>query len=98
MDGSVNNVELDVVSETKLLGTVITNNLSWNRHTEELVKKGFRRMQLLYRAASFTNSRADLKEIYLTNIRSIVEQSAVVCIAVCPMEIEKILKEYRKQR
>ena len=35
-------------------------------------------MQLLNSAASFTSKRNDLKNIYLTFIRSIVEQSAVV--------------------
>ena len=35
-------------------------------------------MQLLYRAASFTSSRLELRKIYLVFIRSILEQSAVV--------------------
>ena len=75
---SVNDNNLEVVEETKLLGTVLTNNLSWNRNTEELVKRGFRRMNLLFKAAKFTNSKEDLKAIYLTYIRSIIEQSSVV--------------------
>ena len=36
---SVNDVELDVPKEAKLLGTIITDNLKWDRNTEELVKK-----------------------------------------------------------
>jgi hypothetical protein len=35
-------------------------------------------MQLLFKAAKFTNSKEDLKTIYTTYIRSVVEQSAVV--------------------
>ena len=35
-------------------------------------------MKLLTTAASFTNSKADLKAIYLTYIRSVIEQSCVV--------------------
>ena len=69
---------LDIVSEVKVLGTWLTNNLSWKKNTAELLKKGFRRMQVLFTAANFTNSRQDLKAIYLTYIRSIIEQSAVV--------------------
>ena len=75
---SVNDVNLEVVNEAKLLGTIVTNNRAWNRNTEALVKKAFRRMQLLYKASSYTNCREDLKVIYLTYIRSVVEQSAVV--------------------
>ena len=66
------------MKEAKLLGTIITDNLSWNRNTHELVKKAFKRMQLLFKAAKFTNSKEDLKSIYVTYIRSVIEQSAVV--------------------
>ena len=74
----VNNNDIDMVSETKLLGTVITDRLTWDRNTEELVKKGYKRMQLLNAAASYTSAKNDLKDIYLTFIRSVLEQSAVV--------------------
>lgn len=43
-----------------------------------LVKKAYGRMQLLNKTASFTNNRFDLRTIYLTFIRSILEQSAAV--------------------
>ena len=36
---SVNEKEIEVVNETKLLGTFITNDLKWNKNTSELVKK-----------------------------------------------------------
>ena len=74
----MNNTRLEVVDECKLLGTILTKDLTWNRNTTELVKNGFKRMQLLYKAASFTKSKQDLKSIYLTYIRSALEQSAVV--------------------
>ena len=75
---SLNNESIEMVRETKLLGTVITDQLTWDRNTDELTKKCYKRMQLLNAAAAFTSHRIDLKNIYLTYIRSIVEQSAVV--------------------
>ena len=75
---NINDTDIEVVKETKLLGTVITDRLTWDRNTEEIVKKGFKRMRLLITAAAFTSSVNDLKNIYLTFIRSILEQSAVV--------------------
>ena len=74
----VENSDIDVVSEAKLLGTVLTDKLTWDRNTEELVKKGYARMNLLNAAAGFTSDKNDLKNIYLTFIRSVLEQSAVV--------------------
>ena len=75
---SVNSEPLEIVEETKLLGTYITNDLKWTKNTSEIVKKAYQRMQLLFRAASFTSNQRDLKNIYLTFVRSILEQSAVV--------------------
>ena len=75
---SVNNEPIDTVRETKLLGTHLTEDLKWDKNTSEIVKKAYARMQLLYRAASFTSDKKDLRKIYLTFIRSILEQSAVV--------------------
>ena len=48
------NTDIDMVKETTLLGTVITDNLTWDRNCEELIKKGYRRLQLLIATASFT--------------------------------------------
>ena len=92
----MNNTGLEVVKESKILGTILTNNLSWNKNTLELVKRGFKRMQLLYKAASFTNSRHDLKTIYLTYVRSVIEQSAVVWHSSLTIKIEKILNVCKK--
>ena len=74
----VNSEEIETVKETVLLGTVITDSLTWDRNCEELIKKAYKRMQLLNCVASFTDSRQDLKNVYLTFIRSVLEQSAVV--------------------
>ena len=74
----VNNEEIETVKETVLLGTVITDSLTWDRNCEELIKKAYKRMQLLNCVANFTDSRQDLKNVYLTFIRSVLEQSAVV--------------------
>ena len=75
---SVKNEKIEIVKETKLLGTFITDDLKWNKNTSEIVKKAYKRMQLLNRAAGFTSRKQDLRSIYLTYIRSILDQSAVV--------------------
>ena len=49
------NEELEMVNETKLLGTIITDQITWDRNTEDLKKKAFKRMQLLNAAAGFTS-------------------------------------------
>jgi hypothetical protein len=75
---SVDDQSVEVVKETKLLGTHITQDLKWNKNTAEIVKKAWQRMQLLNKSSGFTSNIWDLKQIYLTYVRSILEQSAVV--------------------
>ena len=69
---------LEVVKKIRLLGTIITEDLSWNENTAMIVKKANARLELLRKISSFGASVTDLKDIYLTFVRSILEQSATV--------------------
>ena len=75
---SLESQELEEVSETKLLGTTLTNDLKWDTNTEIRVKKANARMQILRIASTFDPSWADLKIIYTAYIRSLLEQSCTV--------------------
>ena len=69
---------LQQVHSKKLLGLVITDDLSWKANTSFLVKRAYSRMIILKNLFSFGVSIQDLVEIYTLYIRSVVEQSAVV--------------------
>ena len=62
---SVNNENIEVVDNTKLLGTYITNDLKWHLNTSELIKKANKRLQLLHKISDFGASLSDMKEIYI---------------------------------
>ena len=64
---------LETIAETKLLGTVLTSDLKWDKNTEMIVKKAYGRMQILHKLVSFKVKRQDLKEIYFLYIRSLLE-------------------------
>ena len=70
--------KLNVVDETKLLGTIITNDLKWNRNTLIIVKNANSKMRMLQVAAKFIKSKQDLLHIYKSFIRSRLEFSSVV--------------------
>ena len=70
------NVEL--FSEAKLLGTIIQSDMKWNSNTSNIVRRANARMILLRKLAEFGATEEDLKIIYISYIRSILEQSAVV--------------------
>ena len=69
---------IEFISSTRLLGTIIQNDLKWDLNTRNLVKKANARMELLRCVASFSPPKDDLRIIYTLFIRSILEQSAVV--------------------
>ena len=69
---------IETVFETKLLGTIITIDLNWNKNTQSIVKQSNKRMGFLYKASKFTNNSNDLKKIYMLQSRSKLEQSAML--------------------
>ena len=73
-----NNVNIEFVTKFKLLGTWITHDLKWDLNTQCIVKKAYARLQLLNKAASYTRNKSEIKSIYKTHIRSILEQSSCV--------------------
>ena len=61
---SLNNKVIEVLESTKLLGTIITTDLSWDQNTMNIVKKANARMELVRKVASFGASVDDLKNIF----------------------------------
>ena len=92
LDGKV----VETVSETKLLGTVITDKLDWNSNIEKIVKESNKRMVFLHRSSKFACNKSDLKKIYIQQIRSKLEQSAVVwhssLTQKCKNKLERVQK------
>ena len=75
---TINNEQIEVIDSTKLLGTIITNDLKWDSNCKSLVKKANSRMELLRKFSSFGLDQVELKNIYVIFIRSVLEQSATV--------------------
>ena len=70
--------QIEIVVNTKLLGTQISNDLTWDLNTKHIVKKSNARRQLLRKIASFGASRADMIHIYKLFVRSELEHSSSV--------------------
>ena len=75
---SINEQPIEVIRNTRLLGTIIQDDLTWDLNTAELVRKANARMELLRKVASFGTGIEDLKNIYILYVRSLLEQSATV--------------------
>ena len=87
---------LDIVDHTKLLGRIVSNDLSWSRNTLSLIKRANSRMELLRRISSFSAPLKDLVQIYITYIRSILEQSCVIWHSTLTQEDSDNLERVQK--
>ena len=74
----IDNDVIDIVTETKLLGVIVNDKLSWDSNTSFIVKKANARMRLLHKLVDFDVPQDDLVHIYILYIRSILEQSCQV--------------------
>ena len=74
----LSNKELDVVEKTKLLGIMISSDLSWEENTNYIVQRCNRRIWILRRLKRLGARINDLLEVYYKQIRSIAEYAVPV--------------------
>ena len=70
--------DIEVVNETKLLGTVISSDLKWDSNVNSIIKRANARMNILRRLTEYKPKQIDMKIIYISYIRSVLEQSCQV--------------------
>ena len=87
---------MDQINETKLLGLRIRDDLSWKSNTNELTKRAYSRMMIIKKLIQFNVPLAELVQIYILYIRSVVEQSAVVWHASITTGEQKDLERIQK--
>ena len=73
-----NNDELDVVEEIKLLGVIIRSDLSWQHNTDYIVTKANKKLWSLRRLKKLGARTTDLVDVYIKQVRSLLEFAAVV--------------------
>ena len=69
---------IQVVNKMKILGTIVTTNLSWDDNCDQIIKKVNARMQLLRGVQSFGATKAEMVHLWTLFCRSVLEQSCAV--------------------
>ena len=70
--------ELRIVDQHKLLGVIITSNLSWQAQIDYMCQSAYKRMWILRRLKYLGASITDLVSVYTTQIRCVIEFSVAV--------------------
>ena len=74
----LNGKYLEEVTHTKLLGTIVSNDLSWSLNTSYLIKKAYSRLQIVRKLYEFDVPVTDLVHVYTLYVRSILEFNCCV--------------------
>ena len=67
---------LDVINQIRLVGFVLSDDLSWKKNTDSLVTRAYAKMWILMRLKALGASRKILRLIYFQHIQSILEFGA----------------------
>ena len=70
--------KIETMSETRLLGVIISNNLKWHKNTSHICNKARQRLWILRRLNKFNLSKQELYDVYIKEIRSILELAVPV--------------------
>jgi hypothetical protein len=70
---TLNGHELEVVDEIRLLGIIIRSDMKWTSNTDDMVTKANKRLWMLRRLKSLGADIDDLIDVYIKQIRSVLE-------------------------
>ena len=70
---SLDNQELDMVEEMRLLGVVIQSDLKWTSNTGQMLVKGYKRLWSLRKLKGMGATLDDLKDVFVKQVRSVLE-------------------------
>ena len=74
----VNGEELKIAEESKILGLILRSDLSWSSNTEYMVKRAYKKLWCLRRLKNFGAMTDDLLEVYIKQIRCLLEYAVAV--------------------
>ena len=92
--------QIEIVQKMKILGTIISENLSWDANCENIIRKVTKRMQMLVKCHSFGASNSEMVILWISFCRSVLEQSCVVWDSSLTVEnisdLERLQKSFCK--
>lgn len=70
---AIQDKQLDVVTEVRLLGLQLDSNLKWKSNTSLMVSKASKRLWILHRLKNLGAQQTSLVEVYVKQIRCLLE-------------------------
>ena len=92
----LNNKNVEIVDQIKILGTIFTSNLKWDKNCEQIITKVNRKMLLLKKILKFGATREEMVHLWISYCRSVLEQSAVLWAGSLTQENKEDLERTQK--
>ena len=90
-------IPVEVVKHAKLIGVILSDDLTWNMHVDSIVKKAAKRVYMLYQLKRAGIRQTDLVNVYISVVRPVLEYACPVWHTNLPKHlsdnIEMILKK-----
>ena len=74
----IDDKEIERVAYAKLLGVILSEDLTWNKHVDAIVMKASKRLYMLYQLKRAGISQHDMVIVYISIVRPVIEYA-------CPM-------------
>ena len=94
---TIDGKELEIVKSAKLLGVTLSDNLSWNAHVNELVKKSSKKLYFMVQLKRAQVPPLDLALFYKACIRSAVDYAVPVFYNALPQYLKNELVRIEKR-
>lgn len=65
--------KIDTMTETKLVGVVVSQDLKWSKNTAYICEKARQKLWILRRLLKFNLTQAEMFDVYTKEIRSVLE-------------------------
>ena len=69
---------LDVISEVKLLGIIVSDDLKWQKNTNFITSKAMKKLWILRRLKKLNMSKEFMIDVFIKEVRSTLEQGVAV--------------------
>ena len=88
---------IDRVSQAKVLGVILSSDLTWNAHVDFIVIKASKRLYMLYQLKRAGIDQGDLLTIYKSVIRPVLEYACQVWLSSLPKYLSDKIETVQKR-
>ena len=94
---TIDNTIIERVNNAKILGIILSDDLTWNAHIDHVTKKATKRLYMLTRCKRAGVTKDDMIGIYCSLIRPILEYCCVIWHSSLPQYLHDALESIQKR-